>query len=154
VTSAAAIVADFRRAIALLTEHDDPAATYIAAALSRWLAGDHFESAAGLVPGWRSYLRLTARDRALGTLVTMHASINASELADWIVEGLERVAASTVAAVRPDGADGYLWDLVRVGCVLSRRQWRRLIVGHRGSRMAKPIAIRSLTKTRGRKLGT
>lgn len=124
--TAAAVVADVRRAIELLAELDDPAATRTAAALSRWLAGEEFDAAAGLVPGWRSHMRLTARDRALAELVAMHSDMNASELAVWILEGLERVAASTNGA-RPDGADGYLTDLVRAGRNPGKRQWHRLI---------------------------
>jgi hypothetical protein len=129
VTNAASIVADFRRAIALLAELNDPASTHAAAALSRWLAGEEFDSAAGLAPGWRSHMRISVRDRALGALVAMHADMDDSALADWIVEGFERVATKSV---RPDGADGYLVDLVRAGCILSQRHWRRLISGHRG----------------------
>lgn len=129
--SDAAIVADVRRSIEQLAELDDSAATRTAAALSRWLAGEDFDCAAGLVPGWRSHLRLSARDRALAALVAMHTDLDASCLAAWIVEGLERVAAA--GGTRPDGAEGYLVDLARAECTLSKRQWRRLIRGHRGS---------------------
>jgi len=124
------IVSDFRRTLELLAELDDPAATRTAAALSRWLAGEDFDSAADLVPGWRSYLRLTTRDRALAALVAIHTDMDASTLAAWIAEGLERVGCAR--GVRPDGADGYLVDLARAGCILGKRQWRRLIAEVRG----------------------
>jgi hypothetical protein len=125
--NAAAIVADFRRAIELLAELSDPGATRTAATLSRWLAGEDFESAAGLLPHWRSHLRLTARDLALAALAAMHSDLDDSALADRILGGFDRLA----GRMRPDGADGYLADLVRAGDVLSKRQWRRLIRGHR-----------------------
>jgi hypothetical protein len=124
--SAAAIVADFHRAIEALAEVGE---TRTAEALRRWLAGEDFEAAAGLIPGWRAHLRLTARDRALTALAATHAGMSDNALAEWIVEGLQRVGA---VGVRPDGADGYLVDLARAGCTLSKRQLRRLIaeVGH------------------------
>jgi hypothetical protein len=51
-------------------------------------------------------------------------------LADYIIEGTDRVQACA-DGVRPDGADGYLVDLVRAGGPVGERQWRRLIRGHR-----------------------
>ena len=127
--TAATVVAEVRRAIELLAELDDPAATRTAETLSRWLAGENFDAAAGLVPGWRSRLRLTAQNRALAALVAIHPEMNDSALADWILEGLKRVAPD---GIRPDGADGHLVDLARAGCALGERQLRRLIgeVGH------------------------
>jgi hypothetical protein len=130
--TAVAIVADLRRGIELLAGLNDPAATRTAQVLTRLLAGEDFAAASNMVPAWRSYLRLTARDSALAALMVAHRDMSANALADWIVAGLERVAAAR--GVRPDGADGHLADLIRAGCTLSKRQWRRLIgeVGHRG----------------------
>lgn len=129
-TDIAVIVASFRRAVDLLAIDGDPAAVRTAAVLTRFLDGEDFDSAAGLVPGWRSYLRLTARDRALAALAAIHADMDASALAGWIVEGLERVAGA--GGIRPDGPDGHLVDLARAGCSLSKRRWRQLVAERRG----------------------
>ena len=131
----AATIAAFRRIIALLAELGEDDATMTAQVLTRLLAGEAFESAAGLVPGWRSHQRLIARDCALCALVAMHTRMSDNALASWIVDGLARFASA--GDVRPDGADGYLNDLARAGSTLSQRQWRRLIadarrVVHRG----------------------
>lgn len=125
-SDAAAIVADTKHAIGVLTRRDDPAAVRVAAVLERWLAGQTFDVAAGLLPGWRSHHRLTARDRALESLVKMHADMKASQLATWILASSARLAGCT-DGVRPGGADGYVIDLLRAECSLSWRQWRRLI---------------------------
>jgi hypothetical protein len=125
----ASIVADFRKAIELLAELDEPTATRTAEVLTRWLAAEDFDSAAGLVPGWRSHLRLTARDRALASLAKMHSDMDDSAIARLIVEGFPRAGANSV---RADGGDGYIGDLARAGCDLSARQWRRVIAEVRG----------------------
>ena len=131
-TEAAAIIAQFRRAIALLAELDDPAATRIAAALDRWLAGEDLESAAGLAPGWRRSLQLAARDAALSALVARHPGKDAQALARQIVAGVRRAA--RVRGVRPDGEPGLYRDLFRAAdAELSERHWRRLIRGQRAA---------------------
>jgi hypothetical protein len=124
--------ADVRHVVELLGAIDDPAATRVGHALHMWLRGTELEDSLGLVPGWRAHVRLTARDRALAGLVKMQTHMNISTLATWIVKDLERLAAST-HAIRPDGTDGYLWDLVAVECSLGWRQWRRLIAQLRSS---------------------
>jgi hypothetical protein len=156
VTSTAAIVDAFKHVIQdLADKRDDPNAVQVAAAMSRWINGQDFDTAARLVRGWRSHLRLTDRNRALASLLKLHADMNASELAAWIVEGLQRVGASA-NGVRPDGADGYLADLVRAGRNPGKRQWHRLITEAR-------LPFRSLNgkgdsvtvhETGGKKLGT
>jgi hypothetical protein len=125
-TDAATTIAAIRRSIELLVDLNDGDATRTAAALNLWLTGTNFERAAGLVPGWRSNLRLHARDRALAELLKIHADMNPSELAAWIVAGLERVAGLR-DSVRPSGADGYLTDLARADRNPGKRQWHRLI---------------------------
>jgi hypothetical protein len=131
VSDPAAIVCNVRHAIDVLVERDDPRLTAVAAVLTRLLAGQDFATAADLLPGWRSHLRLTARDRALDALVKMRADMNDSQLATWIMEGFVRLAACSHGSVRPDGADGYLTDLIRADCPLGWRQWRRLIADAR-----------------------
>jgi hypothetical protein len=134
VSGAASIVADVRRTVDLLVDLNDPAALRTAEALTRWLSGEDFESAAGLAPGWRRFLQLKARDLALAALVALHDGLDDKTLAHRILEGIER--ASRVRGIRPDGADGHYQDLSRLDIRLSARQWRRLIGetrGHRGS---------------------
>jgi hypothetical protein len=84
--------------IVLLADIDDPAATLTAEALSRWLAGEDFESACGLVPGWRRYLQQTVRARALAALVVARSDLNDCGLGAWIAAGVER---SSVHARHP-----------------------------------------------------
>ncbi len=131
-TGAASIVDDVRRTVDLLVDLNDPAALRTAQALARWLSGEDFESAAGLVPGWRRFLQLKARDLALEALMDLHAGLDAKALADRILEGIER--ASRTRGIRPDGADGHYHDLGRLDIRLSVRQWRRLIGESRGHR--------------------
>jgi hypothetical protein len=130
-TDIAGTVAAFRRVIDLLAQIDDLGATQTAAALSRWLAGETFDQAADLVPGWRSHVRLAARDRALAELVKVHTSMADLDLAIWILDGLERVGRPEI---RPDAADGHLFDLARAGRVPGRRHLRPLIAAARGHR--------------------
>ncbi|MGA8094768.1 MAG: hypothetical protein WB823_10950 [Steroidobacteraceae bacterium] len=120
------ILADMRRALVLLAELNDPAATRTAAALTSWLAGDSFDSAAGLAPGWRSHQRVAARDRALRALSEMHPEIDVTNLARRIARGLAREAARR-REVRPDGEAGHLHDLVRTDACLSERHLRRIL---------------------------
>jgi hypothetical protein len=129
---AAAIVADFRRAIALLAEIDDAGATRTAQALDRWLAGAAFDDAAGLPPGWRRHLQQTVRDAALAALVALHGDLGDRALAKLLVAGVTRMRRRK--GVRPDGALGHFADLVRAECFLSERGWRRLVSQTRGQR--------------------
>jgi hypothetical protein len=119
-----------RTAIACLADADNPAATRVAQALDMWLRGTDFEVSLGLLPRWRSHMRLTSRHRALADLVKMHPDMAQRALADYIIQGVERVQACA-DGVRPAGADGLLVDLVRAGGSIGERQWRRLIRGHR-----------------------
>lgn len=128
-TGAASIVADLRRAIELFAEIDDPAATRTAEALSRWLAGEDFDSAAGLVPGWRRTLQQQARDTALAALIALRPDLDDSALAAEIATGIDCAPDS---GPRPDGLTGHCFDLARAGCNLSARHWRRLVADARG----------------------
>lgn len=109
-TSAAAIVADVRRSIELLTDCDEPAATRTAAALSRWLAGeDDFHQALGLPSDWRMRVRVAARDEALHSLMNLHPDLDNESLAERIVAG---VARANPGSPRLDGSEiGYFQDL-------------------------------------------
>jgi len=127
---AAAILADFRRAIALLAEIDDRAATRTAEALAQWLAGEEFDSAAGLAPGWRRHVQQTARDVALRALVALHPDMDAQALARRIVAGIARAA--RIRGVRPDGEAGLFYDLARLEEQLRERSWRGAIAEIRG----------------------
>ena len=129
-SGAASIVRDLRHSIELLAELDDPAALRTAEALTRWLAGEHFDSAAGLLPGWRRHLQQLARDSALAALVAMHPHLDDLNLSRKIVAGVNRAARTR--GIRPDGVAGLLHDLARIDSRLSERQWRRLIGKTRG----------------------
>jgi hypothetical protein len=130
-SAAEAIVADIRRAIVLLAELNDPAATRVAQLLERWLAGEDFVSAAGLPSDWRARLQLAARDQALAELVRIRTDLEPAPLAAWIVAELRRRARRRT---RRDGALGYVDDLARVSCGRSARNLRRLITAIRGQR--------------------
>jgi len=125
VTDAAAIVANLRRAIAVLAELEDPAATLTAEVLTRWLAGEGtMEAAAGLPTDWRRRLEIAARDRALNALAETRADVDPTILANWIAGELRRGVGNT----RRDGALGYIDDLARLNCGgLGARNLRRLI---------------------------
>jgi hypothetical protein len=140
VTDAAAIVARFRRAVQLLAEFDDEAATTAAAAIDLWLLGQDFETAAGLAPGWRRRLRGQARDTALQCLVSLLPELDDLAIAERIVAGLQGL----VPGVRADGEDGYYFDLNHAGIRLSVRQWRRLVADVRGQ-MDRSMATRALS---------
>ncbi|MFZ1905220.1 MAG: hypothetical protein WAU56_07495 [Steroidobacteraceae bacterium] len=120
--TAAAIIADVRRAIALLVEFGDPAATRTAEALTRWLAGEDFDSAAGVAPGWRAEVERAARHAALSALAAQGFDARA------IARGIARASRTRI---RPDGVDGVLWDLSRVGAQLSEGHLRRLLAQER-----------------------
>jgi hypothetical protein len=123
---AAATLADLRRAITLLAEIGDAAATRTADALTRWLAGEDFDQAAGLPSDWRWRVRIAARDQALGALCDLRADLTARALARLILgDPVNRGA-------RRDGWRGYLDDLRRADPDLSDRQLRRLIGELRG----------------------
>ena len=111
---------------------DDPAAVRVAAALDAWLRGTEIEASLGLTPGWRACVRMKARERALPALVKLHPELRDSALAKVIIAGMRRVPRS---GVRPDGADGHLWDLVAGGCWATQDHWRKLIreTGQSGS---------------------
>ncbi len=144
-SAASAIVSDIRCAIEQLVDLDHPAATRTAAALMRWLAGQDFDAAAGLLPGWRETVRQKARDVALDAILRLHPGASSNALADLIARGVMR-ARRLKRGLRPDGIDGYLQDLARAGCVHSARHWRRLVaeavrVGQRDDQMAKTIGL-------------
>lgn len=126
-----AIIADFRRAVTALIDLNDEAATRLADTLSRWLAGEPFEAAAGLYPGWRRYQRDRVRDAALRELITLHPNLDDLGLARRISAGLaalERVASTNC---RPDGECGIIWDLAAADCARSIERIRKLIAAHR-----------------------
>ena len=133
--TAAAIIADVRRAIALLAELDDPAATRTAEVLTRWLAGEAFETAAGLAPGWRNALQMFARNAALAELVSLHPELDVSAIARLITAGIERAARTH--GVRPDGEAGLMRDLSRLEKRPRERTWRTAIAEIRGQRNAR-----------------
>jgi hypothetical protein len=110
-TSAAAIVADVRRAIELLAERNDPAGTRIATALDRWIRGQAFDQALDLPTDWRVRVRIAARDAALRSLMTLHPELDDKALAEHIVAGVRRV---TRIAARPDGEGGHFQDLAHL----------------------------------------
>ena len=126
----AGIVGDIRRAIALLAELDDRAATRVAEALSRWLDGEDFDSAADLAPGWRRALQQAAREAGLAALVPLHPELDDSALAAWIAAGVARAARTR--GLRPDGEAGHFHDLARADVGLTLRTWRWLIARARG----------------------
>ena len=110
--AAAAIVADIRRAIELLADSADPAATRTAAALDRWIRGETFEQSLDLPTDWRMRLRISARDAALRSLIALHPELHDEGLAERIVAGARR---NNRTAVRPDGesANGGLLEMTR-----------------------------------------
>jgi hypothetical protein len=126
-TGPAAIVADFHRAVVFLAEHGD---TAVAEALARWLAGEEFEQAAGLAPGWRRAIQQTTRDTALQALVTSFPTLDDSALARRIVAGVARAA--RMHGVRPDGEKGLYFDLSRMEKSPTERTWRLAIAEIRG----------------------
>jgi hypothetical protein len=123
-SDAAAIVADLHRAISLLGEIDDAAAVRVRHALDAWLRGTTLEASFGLVPGWRLRVRVNARNHAVEALIKIHPGMADYALAKFIIDGIRRVPSS---GIRPDGADGHLWDLKRAGCDLGNKQWCRAI---------------------------
>ena len=129
-TSAAAIVADLRRSIEWLAERDDPAMTRVAAILRRCLAGEDFEMAADLPPGWRRQLQQQSRGAALCALLRLYAGLTDSDVARRIYAGVAR--AGRKHGDRPDGEAGYFFDLMRLDERLSGRRWRALITEHLG----------------------
>jgi hypothetical protein len=129
-SGAASIASDFKLAVARLAEADDPALTRAGEAIARWLAGEDFDSAAGLAPGWRRHLQQTARDSALGVLISTNPDLDDLNLSRKIVAGIQRAARTR--GVRPDGDAGLFHDLARIESRLSVRQWRRLIGKTRG----------------------
>jgi hypothetical protein len=124
---AADIVADFRRAIALLAESGN---TTAAEALNRWLAGEEFDSAAGLVPGWRRHRQQAARDVTLRALVALFPNLDDSACARRIVAGVARAA--RMHGVRPDGEKGLYFDLLHLEKSPTERTWRLAIAEIRG----------------------
>jgi hypothetical protein len=130
--TAADIVADVRAAIQTLTDADSPAATRVGEALSRWLAGESFEDAAGLSRGWRRVAQQTARDTALRALVKLFPTLDDSALAHRIVAGIARAA--RMRGVRPDGENGLYFALSRLEKSPAWRTWRDAIAEIRGKR--------------------
>jgi hypothetical protein len=129
-TDDAAIAAELRRAIALLAELDDAAATHAAETIARCLAGEDFDSAAGFAPGWRRELQQAARDAALQALLALHPELDAQPLAQRIVARVERAA--RMRGIRPDGEAGHYHDLARAEVHRAARTWRGLIGEARG----------------------
>jgi hypothetical protein len=130
-TDTADIVADFRRvAVDLADPENDPAAARVADAITRWLAGEDFDSAAGLAPGWRQHVQKASRDAALSALLALHTDMDDQPLARRIAAGVERAA--RMRGIRPDREDGHFHDLARAQVHLSARHWRRLIGEARG----------------------
>ena len=87
-TSAAAIVADFERAITLLAEVNDPAATCVGWALRRWLGGEPFEAAVGLSAGWRVALQLAQRDATVDRPLQLLPALTGKQMAQDVSRGL------------------------------------------------------------------
>jgi hypothetical protein len=124
-------VAHIRAAIEQLAAIDHRSATWMAAVLTRFLAGEAFEDAAGLRPGWRALLQRHGRDAALSALLAAHPRIDASAL----VAGIERVS-RVRRGVRPDDLLGLFWDLAHTTDRLTERHWRRVLSAARGHRGA------------------
>ena len=143
------ITADFRAAIALLVELDEPAAVRVAAALSRWLSGWDFDDAANLPDGWRRALQVELRDAVLTDLLLLFDHIDVPDRAGRIVQGVARAARHR--GPRPSGEAGCYFDLFHAGVDLSDRTWR-LLIENRGNcniPIAKPIRQRSIRKSGG-----
>jgi hypothetical protein len=138
-----------RRAVNLLAELEDPAATHTAEVLTRWLAGEAFEAAAGLPTDWQWRLEIAARDRALTALAEIRADVDTTTLASWIAGELRR----GVGDVRRDGALGYVDDLARLTCGgLGARNLRRLIADIRlVANEARAMATKSWHRPRRRR---
>jgi hypothetical protein len=133
-TDVAATVASFRRAVELLAELDDPAATRTAAALSRWLAGEDFDSATNLPPGWRHHVQQKDLDATLQALVALFPNLAYAALARRIVAGLKR--AGSARGARPDGERGLYHDLAHAGFDTTESTCRRRLAEIAGKRNA------------------
>ena len=140
-TDVDAIVTTIRRTITLLAEIGDGDATLTAQVLKRLLAGEKFESAADLMPGWRQQLRQAEREKALNELMKLNPAMDDHTLARSIVSGIKQAGACATGK-RPDGEAGYFHDLARVDA-LAVRTWRRLI-GERRGQLERTLAARAM----------
>lgn len=127
--ASAIIVSDLQRALELLVDLGDPAALRTAEALTRWLAGESFETAAGLSPGWRRELQQQTRDIALAALITLHPHSDDKALGRRIADGIK---AAPRSGVRPDAESGHYYDLARNDRDIAGRTWRYLVGKARG----------------------
>jgi hypothetical protein len=111
-----------RSARAVLLACDDVAVLPVVRAFDTWLAdGGDFAAALGMAPGWHSALRQKERDAALSGMAARYfACLCGIRLAREIAAaGLDyetrRYPRDRTTGRRPDGMDGYLFDIALNG---------------------------------------
>ncbi len=102
----------------------NPADAELAAALSALLAGENFEAAYGLAPGWRSHQKTRTRDELLVALAARHPALSKRALGRYVAAGLRKHDCGGSTGATTDGA--LFAELARATKARSERQFRRL----------------------------
>ena len=135
-----ATVADLRRTVALLLEIPDPRIAALAENIDRWLSQPadaplSFDAVLGFPWGWRAAQQRQHRDAALTRLWRQACPEQAGREAARTIAGLVNRYETTSwprdhrACRRPDGTNGFIYDVLTLGQIPGEETLRRLFAG-------------------------